>query len=138
MEEASVLAGRVGIMAGKMLTTGTTTQLLAEHATYEVHFSARTDEEVERAQQIMSTIPGSRPATDLATRYEVPMTSDRSLASLFRSLNQTGRAGDFTVEQASLESIFLKVIRKHNVTEELEGVEGRRRWWKMKGGGSEK
>jgi hypothetical protein len=36
MEEAAVLSTRVGILANRMLTSGSTEALIAEHATYEV------------------------------------------------------------------------------------------------------
>ncbi|KZS93968.1 P-loop containing nucleoside triphosphate hydrolase protein [Sistotremastrum niveocremeum HHB9708] len=42
MEEASNLATKVGILAGKLLAVGTTASLVQPYAAYEVHFSART------------------------------------------------------------------------------------------------
>src|ERR1700761_900661 len=101
-----------------MLSTGTTNSLVAKHATYEIHFSCRTPEDIDTARRIMAMVPDSRPKDDVATRYEVPVTSDRSLSSLFKALNQCGDWGEYTVERASLESIFLKVIQEHNIAEE--------------------
>jgi ATP-binding cassette, subfamily A (ABC1), member 3 len=69
----------------------------------------------------MSSIPGSRMVEDVVTRYEVPITPDVTLASLFRSLRLGAGSFEYAVERASLESIFLKVIRQHEVEEkELE------------------
>lgn len=69
----------------------------------------------------MSLIPNSRPADDVATRFEVPIASDDggfSLAQLFNTLSEHGDFTEYTVEKASLESVFLKVIRKNNIKEE--------------------
>ena len=71
----------------------------------------------------MSRIPGARLADDVATRFEVPIDENgngetQTLASLFRILSEHGDFSDYTVERVSLESVFLKVIRAHNVEEE--------------------
>ncbi|KAG9125159.1 hypothetical protein FRC07_008748 [Ceratobasidium sp. 392] len=70
MEEASALASRVGILAKRMLAIGTPDTLVSRFSTYEVHFAARTPEEVASASAIMSQFPGSRQAEDVATRFE--------------------------------------------------------------------
>ncbi|KAF7302390.1 hypothetical protein HMN09_00872700 [Mycena chlorophos] len=120
MEEAAALATKVGIIARRMLAVGTTAELSARYATYEVHFTCRTREEVARAQSVMATIPGSRMADDVATRFEVPMNTDNglSLAELFHRLSTHDDFSEYTVEKATLESVFLKVIRENNVQEE--------------------
>lgn len=101
---------------------------------YEVHFTCRTREEVVKARSLMSLIPGSRMADDVATRFEVPITSDDgfSLAELFNTLSSHGDFTEYTVEKASLESVFLKVIRENNIREEdSEGIRSQHRtWWK--------
>jgi len=125
MEEAAVLSTKVGILANRMLTSGSTEALIAEHAVYEVHFSARTTEEVTRIRELMAGIPGSKKAEDVATRYEVPISSDVNLPSLFRSLRLGGESLEYAVERASLESIFLKVNRQHEI--EAVELEGRQR-----------
>ena len=58
-------------------------------------------------------------AEDVATRYEVPISPDVDLPSLFRLLRLGGGDLEYAVERATLESIFLKVIREHQVEEEL-------------------
>jgi len=99
---------------------------------YEVHFTCRTREEVVKARSLMSLIPGSRMADDVATRFEVPITSDRfSLAQLFNTLSNHGDFTEYTVEKASLESVFLKVIRENNIREEDSNQH--RIWWKWWG-----
>ncbi|KAH9885418.1 P-loop containing nucleoside triphosphate hydrolase protein [Cubamyces lactineus] len=128
MEEASALANKVGILAKKMLAVGTTDSLVERYATYEVHFSCRTREEIMHAQELMAQIPGARMADDVATRFEVPIGGGMSLAQLFAILSR-GNFAEYTVERATLESVFLKVIRENNVLE--EDREKKKRWWKI-------
>lgn len=68
----------------------------------------------------MSHIPGSRMADDVATRFEVPITAtnEYSLSQLFNTLSRNGDFTEYTVEKATLESVFIKVIRENNVKEE--------------------
>ncbi|KDQ62888.1 hypothetical protein JAAARDRAFT_168184 [Jaapia argillacea MUCL 33604] len=131
MEEASALANKVGILARKMLAVGTTTSLAARYASYEVHISCRTREEVLKAQELMARIvPEARLKDDVATRFEVPIQSQQerlTLARLFHLLATQGDFAEYTVERASLESVFLTVIRENDVKEE-EGE--RKRWWR--------
>lgn len=84
-------------------------------------------------------------ADDVATRFEVPVrTIDPdvvdsseaaydgcSLAKLFGVLssNDDGLT-EYTVEKASLESVFLKVIRENNVKEEDKHQTLNKAWWK--------
>jgi len=161
MEEASALATKVGILAKRMLgeslafiipfqllnvyiAIGTTEYLTERYATYEVHFTCRTREEVSRAQQLMANVPGARLADDVATRFEVPIQNVKNrenvpasesgaqamtLAELFRILSKSDDFSEYTVEKASLESVFLKVIRQNNVLE--EDTDGRKKpWWR--------
>ena len=73
-----------------------------------------------KAQVLMSHIPGSRMADDVATRFEVPITAtnEYSLSQLFNTLSRNGDFTEYTVEKATLESVFIKVIRENNVKEE--------------------
>lgn len=69
-------------------------------------------------------------ADDVATRFEVPIESDSpnntgtlSLKRLFEVLTTNGGEDlgiELTVERATLESVFIKVIRENNVQEEDE------------------
>ncbi|KAG9313874.1 P-loop containing nucleoside triphosphate hydrolase protein [Chiua virens] len=146
MEEASALANKVGIISKRMLAIGTTEELAARYATYQVHFSCPTREDVTRAQVLMSRIPGARLADDVATRFEVPIRQsgrgdhhahgegtddgDMSLARLFHVLSSQGDFQQYTVEKATLENVFLKVIRQNNVLEEDTAHRRRRfRFW---------
>jgi ATP-binding cassette subfamily A (ABC1) protein 3 len=110
---------------------GTTDELSARYATYAVHFTCRSREDATQAQQLMARIPGSRMADDVATRFEVPVDGrdGLSLAELFHILSSEGTFPEYTIEKATLESIFLKVIRENNVLEEDFG-RNRKRWWK--------
>jgi len=131
MEEASALATKVGILAKRVLAVGTIDSLSNRYGTYEVHFTCRSREEVVKARELMSRIPGSRMADDVATRFEVPIESAEgmSLAKLFHTLSSTGDFTEYTLEKASLESIFLKVIRENEVEEE-DRRHKQRTWWK--------
>ncbi|KAF9260869.1 P-loop containing nucleoside triphosphate hydrolase protein [Marasmius fiardii PR-910] len=133
MEEASALATKVGILAKRMLAVGTIDSLSTRYGNYEVHFSCRTREDLSKAQVLMSKVPGARLADDVATRFEVPISSETggtSLAQLFHLLSTSDHLSEHTVERASLESIFLKVIRENQVSEEDTRTR-RRRWWKF-------
>ena len=105
---------------------GTTEELASRYATYEVHFACRTREDVVRAQEIMTRIPGSRMADDVATRFEVPIGNGLTLADLFSELSANASFTEYAVERATLESVFLKVIRENDVRE--EDTQRRSRW----------
>ena len=117
---------------------GSTESLSARYAAYEVHFTCRTRDEIVKARGLMALIPGSRMADDVATRFEVPIESENgfSLGQLFKALSRYNddTFTDYTVEKATLESVFLKVIRENNVREEDNGCghgDGHRgSWWK--------
>ncbi|KAI0673963.1 P-loop containing nucleoside triphosphate hydrolase protein [Trametes maxima] len=136
MEEASTLANKVGILAKRMLAIGTNESLVERYATYLVHFPCRTRQDLVRAQEIMSHIPGARMADDVATRFEVPISAGEgkpgmSLAELFGILAERG-AGEYAVEKASLESVFMKVIRENEVEEgDGEARAVKERWWRV-------
>ena len=80
----------------------------------------------------MAQIPGSRMAEDVATRFEVPIQGENglSLAQLFHILASRGDFAEYTVERATLENVFLKVIRENNVLEE-DTTRGRPPWWRF-------
>lgn len=115
------------------VAVGTTEELSARYATYEVHFTCRTRDEILKAQTLMTKIPGSRMADDVATRFEVPIEADgMTLAQLFTMLSTQGDFSEYTVEKASLESVFLKVIRGNNVQEEDNITRHtKRRWYRL-------
>jgi ATP-binding cassette, subfamily A (ABC1), member 3 len=70
-------------------------------------------------------------ADDVATRFEVPIEIENglSLAQLFHLLSTHGDFSEYTVERATLESVFLKVIRENNILEE-DSQPSRRSWWR--------
>ncbi|KAJ7436225.1 P-loop containing nucleoside triphosphate hydrolase protein, partial [Mycena latifolia] len=127
MEEAAALATKVGILAVRLLAVGTTEGLSSRYATYEVHFTCRTDEDIARAERLMAVIPGARMVEDLATRFEVPI-ANVPLADLFHTLAAQGDFPEYTVEKATLESMLLKVIRENNVQDADNRVRTTRRW----------
>jgi hypothetical protein len=67
----------------------------------------------------MSKVPGAQKANDVANRYEVPIRGPDclTLAQLFSFLAQNG-ALEFTVEKATLESVFLKVVKESKALED--------------------
>ncbi|KAJ6554510.1 hypothetical protein B0H19DRAFT_1262854 [Mycena capillaripes] len=130
MEEAAALATKVGILAVRLLAVGTADGLSSRYATYEVHFTCRTPEDVARAERLMAAIPGAQMVEDLATRFEVPI-SNVPLAELFRILAREGDFPEYTIEKATLESMFLKVIRENNIQEDDPERSKRRRWPKL-------
>jgi len=124
MEEASAIATKVGILAKRMLTVGTVDSLEGQYATYEVHFSCRTEEDIQRAQGLMSNVPGARMLEDVATRFEVHVDDDITLPKLFSLLSANCDFAEYTVERASLESVFLKVVKEDNFYEEDHRKQG--------------
>ena len=70
-------------------------------------------------------------ADDVATRFEVPITAGAnvcySLSQLFHTLSKHGDFTEYTVEKATLESVFIKVIRESNVKEDQSERRGGRR-----------
>jgi len=144
MEEATALSTKVGIIARRLLAVGTTHSLAARYPFYEVHFSARTREELQRVQDVMKGVPGARMADDVATRFEVPLTTagpndsggtseakPLTLAELFALLSAQDTFTEFSVDRVGLESIFLKVIRENQVREEGESQAKQRPWWRL-------
>jgi ATP-binding cassette, subfamily A (ABC1), member 3 len=69
------------ILIGNFVAIGTTEALAVGFALYEVHFPARTRDEIVKAQQLMGRIPGARAAEDVATRFEVPIRMEDSTRS---------------------------------------------------------
>jgi len=112
---------------------GTVESLAARYPSYEVHFACRTREEVTKAQQIMSTIPGAKMAEDVTTRFEVPVNAEGSehsttLFGLFHALSSREEFAECTVERSTLETAFLKIIGENQVAEEdAEGGRKRKR-----------
>jgi len=142
MEEATALSTKVGIIARRLLAVGTTQTLAARYPFYEVHFSARTREELQKAQDVMKEVPGAKMADDVATRFEVPLTTTGpdegtsevkplTLAELFALLSAQDAFTEFSVDRVGLESIFLKVIRENQVKEEGESQVKQRAWWRL-------
>jgi len=115
---------------------GTIEALSAQYSNYEVHFSCRDREDIVKARSLMTHIPGSWMMEDVATRFEVPVDSSPggalSLAKLFATLCDHGDFTEYTVEKASLESIFLKVVQEKGLDEERAGRidVGQIPWWK--------
>ena len=70
-------------------------------------------------------------ADDVATRFEVSIESEIgvSLVQLFNTLSNNNMFTEYTMEKATLESMFLKVIRENNVQEDND--RRHRSWWKV-------
>jgi len=116
MEEASALSDRVAILSGRMLAIGTVDDLVSRYPIYEIHVSCRTPDELRRTHAaILARFPDAHAADDVSTRWEVPITSGRTLSNLFDQLCQEGLP-EYAVERLSLESVFLKTIRNNAST----------------------
>ncbi|KAG8976224.1 hypothetical protein FRC05_004474 [Tulasnella sp. 425] len=128
MEEAAYLSNRVAIISGRLLAIGTVEDLVSRHPMYEVHVSCQTPEARQRAQAVLSNLfPDCRPADDVATRWEVPVSEGRTLSALFGALSGQNLP-EYAVERLSLESVFLKTIRNNNAAMEREDGPRRKKW----------
>ena len=74
-------------------------------------------------------------ADDVTTRFEVPVASlggEQALSKIFNLLASHDDSIEYSVEKATMESVFIKVIRENSVQEEDEEVRGgwrRLSWW---------
>lgn len=66
-------------------------------------------------------------ADDVTTRFEVPVSSlgEHALSKLFNMLASHDDFKEYTVEQATMESVFIKVIKENNVREDDDERGGR-------------
>lgn len=69
----------------------------------------------------MAKIPNSKLSDDVATRFEVPIRKEFPLSQLFHVLSSSGEFSEYTVEKATLENVFLKVIKENNAAQIEEG-----------------
>lgn len=128
MEEAAYLSNRVAIISGRLLAIGTVEDLVSRHPMYEVHVSCQSPEVRQRAQVVLSNLfPDCRPADDVATRWEVPVSEGRTLSALFSALSGQDLP-EYAVERLSLESVFLKTIRNDDAATEREEGPRRKKW----------
>ncbi|KAG9049313.1 hypothetical protein FS837_010632 [Tulasnella sp. UAMH 9824] len=128
MEEAAYLSNRVAIISGRLLAIGTVEDLVSRHPMYEVHVSCQSPEVRQRAQVVLSNLfPDCRPADDVATRWEVPVSEGRTLSALFSALSGQDLP-EYAVERLSLESVFLKTIRNNDAATEREDGPRRKKW----------
>jgi len=140
MEEASYLATKVGILSKRMLggydqismegrysdgtcrtAVGTPDELESRNASYEVHFSCPSKDEMLRVQTAMGHIPGARMVDDVATRFEVPIGTNAqggvtSVADIFEILSREQEFPEFTVGKSILETAFIKIINEDMAT----------------------
>ena len=130
MEEADALAQRAGIMAGRMLASGTTDHLRNKYGNaYYVHLIHRhaphsSDQDMKLVSQwILAAFPTARVEEKTyhgQMRFSVSL-DNLTAARLFGLLEENkSRLGieDYSVGQATLDQVFLNIIRKYNVEEE--------------------
>ncbi|KAF2725675.1 ABC transporter [Polychaeton citri CBS 116435] len=138
MEEADALCDRAGIMAGKMLALGSIDELRAKHGNaafvHLVHKDAphsSVEETEDMRQWALRAFPGA--TVDSKTfggqlRFSVPKTDaagggqrDVDIGRMFRTI-EAARANlgisDYSVGPATLDQVFMNVVRKHDVQEE--------------------
>lgn len=150
MEEADALADRAGIMARRMLALGTSRQLRERHGdawyVHLVHEGAphTSSEEMERVRewvvrnvagasveertyhgQLRFTVP-NRASTSSHAKSDADESNSTTLPALFTLLESSKeqlRFAHYSVSPATLDQVFLNVVRKHNVEEENYAAE---------------
>lgn len=128
MRIAALVFLRVSSLKHIIAAIGTVEDLVSRHPMYEVHVSCQTPEARQRAQAVLSNLfPDCRPADDVATRWEVPVSEGRTLSALFGALSGQNLP-EYAVERLSLESVFLKTIRNNNAAMEREDGPRRKKW----------
>ena len=137
MEEADALALRIGILAKRMLAIGTSSSLRAQYGdAYQIHLvlasAPLTDpQEMTALQQwITSQLPGAMvdgPALHGQLRIKMARSTaerhgdDTSMKDLFVLLEENKeRLGlkFYSVGEATLGQVFLRIVGEHNVGEE--------------------
>ena len=145
MEEADALASRVGIMAGRMLAIGSSDDLRRRFGDgYHIHLILRSaphssaDEMAHVRGWIGSSIPGAvieDRSFHGQLRFRVPLDAQLTvaqpegrgtqtqsgIAALFAFLEQSKQDLGFehySVSQATLDQVFLRIVGQHNVEEE--------------------
>ncbi|KAK4686551.1 hypothetical protein P7C73_g3574, partial [Tremellales sp. Uapishka_1] len=129
MEEVDALASRVGIIASKMLAVGTPASLKARYATYEIHLAA--PHVVPTLEYLQAhDFPLAYRSQDTLTRISIPGVREDSLDRLLQSLQGVKSAlhlEEMTVQEQSIETAFLTIVREHNIQEEESRHRGRAR-----------
>ena len=147
MEEADALATRAAIISRRLLAVGTTKELRDRYA--HVHYvsillssaPASTQEEMTHLRDwILGTVPGAKMERDIMggqIRFTIPGAVENQrnnpVASLIDMLErEKERKGIeyYSIGGATLENVFLNVVRDNNVEEEDGNGEGSflKRW----------
>ena len=121
MEEASVLCDRLGIFVdGELVCIGSPNELTSRYGGFFV-LTITVEEGCEHkiAPFVRTMCPTARQTYAVATteKYELP-TSDVTLHSVFGMIREKERqlgVIDFSVSNASLEEVFIKFAKEHEV-----------------------
>ncbi|KAI8690854.1 hypothetical protein NCS56_00076900 [Fusarium sp. Ph1] len=142
MEEADTLATRTAIISRRLLAVGTTQALRKRYSNvYYVSLLLKTAptsavEEMERVRSwVLAALPGAQLERDMLggqVRFTIPGASPvaRVIELLERSKDEVG-VEYYSIGGATLERVFLSVVRENNVQEE-DGVE-KGRFWRLLG-----
>ncbi|KAF4469052.1 ABC transporter [Fusarium albosuccineum] len=138
MEEADTLATRTAIISKRLLAVGTTQALRKRYSNvYYVSLLLKTApnstaEEMERVRRwVLAALPGAQLERDMLggqVRFTIPGASPvaRVIELLELSKDEVG-AEYYSIGGATLERVFLSVVRENNVQEE-DGLEKGRVW----------
>lgn len=124
MEEAAALAHRVAIQASRILAIDKIPALRRTHPSYELQLDIAEQHRGSHAaydrveQFVRALFPEAKTSDEASARFEIPLEKDRSVAGLFRKLEQAKedreRVGvvGYQISPVSLESLFLQIVRK--------------------------
>jgi len=127
MEEAEALCSRIGILnKGKLRTLGNTIQLKSKYGSgYKLTVSCDSSNFTRVNEFLTNMIP----SIELTNTYGISVfyrvkTDDIKLSSFFAEMNKhAGRIGikDWSINQASLEEVFLKLTQENDDEDAIEG-----------------
>lgn len=119
MEEVQALASRAAIIARTMLAVGSLTSLKTLFGSiYELHL--RADRVAEAVAVVRRQGFDAHVSQDTASRIEVSL-DNHTFADLLEAVETVKRELDIrgvAISPLSIESVFMKVVRQHNVQEE--------------------
>lgn len=130
MEEVQALASRAAIIARQMLAVGSLITLKKLYGSiYELHLTA---DQVAGAVDILRRQGyNASISEDTVSRIEVSL-EGRSFSDLFVAVEEVkkelGLKG-IAVSPLSVESVFMKIVRQHNIEEEGHAAAAKKRSW---------
>lgn len=164
MEEADALSVRIGILAKRMLATGTSRQLRTQHGdAYHIHLvldsaphtapgeveylrtwitmnlSGATEDGTMVNGQLRFFIPRSQhlhrypqgnDGVDDVGNVPAPPLKISELFRLLEDKKQEVGIKFYSIEETTLDKVFLRIVQRHNVEEMEEEAPRKRHWWR--------